>query len=169
MNINEDELLKIFGTDELAKLFSEMREDLQKQTVIKAFRKAAKIIGNKLKDELQTSLKKSEKFVKQVGNKEDKKNNSPILMVGIKNKSYGKLSHLFENGTVERFYISSKNNSLFKKNAKGNKHNTGKIKGKKFFENTVNSTESEVNENIYNEIKQAFEKLINKYDKQVKK
>lgn len=168
--MNEEQNLKIFGTKELSDLFNEMREDLQKQTIMKSFRKAAKIINEKLKSNISNTFKKnSEKFVKQVGTKEDKNNKDPNLTVGVKNKSYGRLSHLIENGTKERFYTTSSKNSLFKKNAKGDKHYTGKIKGKKFFENSVNETNEDVNQTIFDEIKLNFEKLIKKYNKESKK
>jgi phage protein, HK97 gp10 family len=159
--MNEETRLEIFGTKELSDLFNEMSTDIQKNVVNTGFRKASKIILDQAKTNLDQSTKAPEKFKKKLGTKAAQ--GELALLVGEKKGGAGSLAHLLESGTKKRYYKTSSKSSLFKKSVKGT-HYTGAMKATQFFENALDTTETQVITSIYDYIKQAFEKLITKYE-----
>ena len=145
--MDNDKLIKIFGTDELVSLFTELDSDNQNKILTTSFKKGAKIIIS----EAQNNLRGNFKHVYNALGTSMKKN-IQVLNVGSIMKRGGYLAHLVNAGTKERAY-RTKN---------GKMHRTGKMTANYFWDNALSSTESNVEEIIYLDIKDRFEKLLQK-------
>jgi len=148
--MDNDKLLKIFGTEELVKSFTEMNNEVQTKILSTSFKKAATLIINEaqanlagrythVSASLTTSLKKEYQ----------------LLNVGASKRKGGHLAHIAEAGTKERFYITKN----------GETHRTGKIIGNKFWSTANKTTETAVEETIYKNIKDQFIKILDKNNK----
>ena len=145
--MDNNKLLQIFGTDELIKLFEELNNEVQTKIVSTSFRKGAKLIIN----EARSNLKGTYTHVyDSLGTSMDK--DTQTLNVGSVMRKGGQLSHLINKGNVYRFTKSG-----------GAKR--GRIKPDYFWDRAMESTASEVEETIYKDIKESFEKLIRKNNK----
>jgi hypothetical protein len=145
--MDENKLMQIFGTTELVSLFEEMNKDIQTNILNKSFRKASKLIIDEAKNNLRGSYKH---VAESMG--ETFKKDIQTLNVGSIKKKGGYLAHIANKGTKERAY----------KDKNGQMHKTGKIIGNYFWDNAINSTEGNVEEVIYKDIKDRFEKLVQK-------
>jgi len=148
--MDNNKLLEIFGTEDLVKMFQEMNVDVQNKILTTSFKKASKIIISKAQGNLGGKYKKVSKSLGDVMRKNEK-----ALYVGSIRKKGGHLSHIANAGTKERGYTS----------VNGNFHKTGKIIGNHFWDNALTSTEKNVEEVIYEDIKKRFEAYINKNNK----
>ena len=145
--MNQDKLMKIFGTDELVKMFEDMDREIQTNILQTSFKKASLLIIS----EAQNNLKGTYKHVSAaIGASMDK--STQTLNVGSIKRKGGYLAHIVNSGTKERSY----------KSKKGKMHRTGKIIGNNFWDDALASTESSVEETIYNDIVDKFNKLIQK-------
>lgn len=142
--------MSIFGTEDLVKLFEDMGLENQNKILSSSFKKGAKLIISAAKSNLGGSYKKvsaslSDQMVKEY----------QMLTVGTNKRKGGYLGHIVNSGTKERSY-TTKN---------GDKHKTGRIIANHFFDNAVTSTESAVQDLIYKDILDRFNKLIQKRNK----
>lgn len=162
--MNEATRLEIFKTKELADLFNEMSEEVKLRVVRNAFTKAAKVINTQVAANLDGSVKHSFKFTKQLGYKMTR--GQWEMTVGMKKGTrYSRqVAHLIERGTVARYYTVQKRNPRYPAKI-GSKHFTGSMSAKHFFESAINTTEGQVNEEIYTYIRDAFTRLVNKYER----
>lgn len=150
--MNNDKLLKIFGTDELVKVFIEMDSQLQNTIMIRAYKMSAKIIIDEAKGNLggsykgiQSSLSYKYDYAKQQ------------MAVGTMKRRGGQLAYIAESGTKERSYKTD-----FRKDSNETLHKTGKITATHFFSRAINTTEKNTTETIYNEIKKRFDIIVSK-------
>jgi hypothetical protein len=148
--MDDSKLMQIFGTDELVKLFVELDRDNQNKILNTSFRKAAKVFINAA----QSNLKGNYKHVSDSMGVSMKKDIQTLNVGSIKKKG-GHLAHIANSGTKERSY-KSKN---------GEMHRTGKIIGNYFWDNALTANEANVEEVIYKDIKDRFDKLIQKNSK----
>ena len=147
---SKDSLVKIFGTDELIKAFQELDYDLQSKVLSNAFRKAGKLIISAAQGNLGGSYKHVQKSLTMSFRKEIQ-----TLNVGASKRRGGHLAHIAEAGTQDRQYITKT----------GRVHKTGRVIGRKFWENANLQTENEVERIVYDEIKQRFDKILKKHNK----
>jgi hypothetical protein len=148
--MDDNKLMQIFGTDELVKLFVELDKDNQSKILSTSFRKASKIII----DAAQNNLKGNYKHVSAAMGVIMKKDIQTLNVGSIKKKG-GHLAHIANTGTKERAY----------KTKNGEMHRTGKIVGNYFWDNAITANEENVEQAIYNDIKDRFTKLIQKKSK----
>jgi len=147
---DSSKLFQIFGTAELVKLFEELNLDAQTKILSNSFRAASKIIISEAQNNLRGNYKHVSNSFGVIMNK-----NIQTLEVGSMKKLGGNLSHIANSGTKERSY-KTKNGAL---------HRTGRVIGSYFWDNAVESTASDVEETIYKDIKDRFDKLIQKNNK----
>ena len=145
--MDQNKLMIIFGTDELIKAFEELDLENQNKILTTSFKKAAKIII----DQAQNNLKGNYKHVYNAIGTSMRKD-IQVLNVGSILKKGGYLAHIVNAGTKERFY----------KTKNGKMHRTGKIIGNYFWDNAVNTTAENVEEAIYKDIKERFDKILQK-------
>jgi hypothetical protein len=147
---DSSKLFQIFGTDELVKLFEEMDRDNQTNILNQSFREASKLIIS----EAQSNLRGNYKHVSNSLGVIMRKNIQTLEVGAMKNRG-GNLAHIANAGTKERSY----------KTKNGNTHRTGRIIGSYFWDNAVETTGSDVEETIFKDIKDRFNKLIQKNNK----
>ena len=154
--------LEIFKTQQLADLFAAMNDEVKLRVVSAGFGKAAKVILDATKANLPAATKAAKRFSKQLGAKLTK--GQFEMSVGMKKKGIGAVAHLIEGGTVERYYRAIRKNPRFNIR-RGDIQRTGKMTGQHFFDQAINTTEPQVNEELYQYICNAFVRLVDKYEK----
>lgn len=147
---SKDSLVKIFGADELVKAFQELDYELQSKILNNAFRKAGKLIMSAAQGNLGGSYKHVQKSLTMSFRKEIQ-----TLNVGASKRKGGHLAHIAESGTKNRQYTTKT----------GRTHKTGRVIGKQFWERANIETATEVENVIYDEIRQRFDKILKKYNK----
>lgn len=147
--MDNDTLLKVFGTPELVNLFNELSFDVRTKILAVSFKKASKLIIS----QAQSNLKGYTRVSGSMGDSMKKQEQS--LYVGTQRKKGGYLAHIVESGTKERFY----------KTKEGNLHKTGKITAQHYWSNTLLSSEKEVEDTIYTNIRTLFNEYIQKNNK----
>lgn len=148
--MDKTKLVKIFGTEELIKLFEEMNETNQDQILNMSFREGAKLILSAAKG----NLKGRYTHVQNALGMQYRKDIN-VLNVGSILRKGGQLAHITNNGTKERFY----------KTKAGNIHKTGRIIASHFWDFAVENNLSDAENIIYKDIKKRFENLIAKNNK----
>lgn len=149
---DQNKMMQIFGTNELVKLFEEMNMELQNKILSSSFKEASKLIIS----EAQNNLRGNYTHVAKSLGVSFKKDVQTLNIGAIKRKG-GYLAHIANKGTKERAY----------KTKNGQMHRTGKIIGNYFWDNALTSTEIPVQEAIYKDIKERFDKLLQKNNKTV--
>jgi hypothetical protein len=145
--VSKDKLFQIFGTEQLVKLFQELDFKNQNKILSVSFKKASKIII----DQARSNLKGQYGHVYRSLTASFRRD-IQTLEVGASRRLGGNLAHIANAGTKERHYI----------NKDGNVHRTGKITPNYFWDNAISKTEGSVEEEIYKNIREQFEKLIQK-------
>lgn len=143
--MDDKKLMEIFGTEELIQVFEDLSRENQNTILTKSFRKAAKVII----DEASNNLRGTYKHV-QISLTSVMKRDIQTMDVGASKKG-GNLAHIANEGTKDRY------------TRKG--YYRGKITGNSFWNNAVSSTEPQVEEIIYNDIKANFDKVVAKNNK----
>jgi len=146
---DNNKLLEILGTEELVSLFNEMDFKLQDTILNKSFKRSAKLIQDTAKGNLRGYQGIKDNF--NISFKKETQTTS----IRIKRKQHSFMAYWVEHGTTDRSY-TTKNGSLKR---------IGKIQSQKYFTRALKSTEGDVKKNIYMDIKQQFEKLIQKRNK----
>jgi ABC-type Fe3+-citrate transport system substrate-binding protein len=160
--MDNDLRLEIFNTPELAAMFDEMTLDLQHKVIAAGLRKSAKIVLEETEKNLYKATDSAAKIAKALGTKVP--NGELAIMLGARKKGMGNLAHLFEDGTVQRFYTARKAAKQMNIR-KGDRHATGKMTATHFFADAIESTQPEVMETLYKNVNDAMLKLIRKYNK----
>ena len=145
--MDNNKLLQIFGTQELVGLFNEMDGSLQNKILRKSFKKAAKIIIDEAKGNLGGRYTNVSKSLTA-----SYKADIQTMNVGASKKKGGYMAHWADSGTKERSY-ETKNGIL---------HQTGRVTGTGFWTNAIRSSEGNVVETIYKDIKNEFDKILQK-------
>jgi ribosomal protein L33 len=153
-----DLTLEVINDKELLKLFNELIPKVQSKIIAGGFRTASKIILDQAKINFHATKKgKSRTGYAGINSMfKSKPLRAPKIgaVVGLSSKEGYK--YRFENyGTEDRFYMT-KNNK---------KHETGKIKATKFFDNAVEAKQEAANRAISEAIVDSLKKTIIKYDK----
>lgn len=145
----------IKGVGELKKGLSELDSKLRKTILIKAFNKAADPIIESAKQKAWTH-QITGRLVRSLGTKADRANDLPMLILGARmfGKFKGNYAHLLENGTIKRYYRTKK----------GKLKSTGRVNGIKYWDNSINENETNLQENlptyIINEMDKALKRMI---------
>ncbi len=145
--MDNNKLMQIFGTEELVKMFEDMSSEIQNKILTTSFRKASKIILDEAKNNLRGTYKH---VYTSLG--DSMQRDIQTLNIGTIKKKGGYLSHIVNAGTKERAY-RTKN---------GKMHKTGKIIGNNFWDDALTNTESDVEQVIYTDIVERFNKIIQK-------
>ena len=159
-NYDTKTMLEIFGTDQMFQMFVNLKEEIQDQIINKTFRKAAKILIAKSQYNLTGVIKDNPKLKytikKSLGSslKEFEKR----IIIGTKKKYGGHLAHIFDNGTVARFYLTKS----------GRTHSTGSIKASHFFSGAITDTEQQIKDLISTDMKKRLSQYIKKMNKAAK-
>lgn len=141
--MDKDKLMKIFGAEELVESFEKLQFEVQNVIIRKSFKKAAKLIIS----EAQTNLGGRYSNVSRSLTDSYKKD-IQTTSVGASRKKGGHLAYIADQGTKERFTKSGKS--------------TGRIIPNYFFTNAISSTEGQVENIIFEDIKTNFLKMVQK-------
>lgn len=148
--MDKNKLVKIFGADDLIKLFEEMDRTNQDNILSRSFREGAKLIISEAQGNLKGKYTHVQKALGMIFRKDIQ-----VLNTGSILRKGGQLAHITNNGTKERFY----------KTKNGNIHKTGRIIASHFWDLAVDTTKESVEQLIYKDIRKRFENLIAKQNK----
>lgn len=145
--MDQNKLMQIFGAEELVSMFEDLSIQLQNRILQSSFKEAAKIIISEAQGNLGGRYSHvSNSFTTTM------KRDIQTLNVGASKKKGGYLAHIANSGTKERGYTTKL----------GNYHKTGKITPNYFWDNALVASETQVEEVIYKEVKDQFDKMISK-------
>jgi hypothetical protein len=153
------------GMDELLDTVNELKGDASKKIYMSGLKKAGKIIELEAKTRFTPVTKNPQKFLKYFNTSGDDSN--MVVYTGTKKKGLGKLLHIFEAGTKERFYgvKGQRGGNLTKKNRVSGSatHKTGRIKAGNFW-NSANEAKKEeaqqaVIQSIVTQLRRALKRL----------
>ena len=141
--MDQKKLFQIFGTENLVNLFNDLDKENQTKILNTSFRKASKLIIDQAKNNLRGSYKHVSDSLKAQA-----RNDINVMNVGTVKKLGGQLASISNSGTKERFTKSG--------------YKRGRIKANYFWDNAIEGTEKQVEETIFKDIKDRFEKLVQK-------
>lgn len=149
----------IKGVEALKQGLRNLDSKLRKTILMKSFNKAAKPIIESAKNKIWMHQITGRVF-RSLGTKAAKLKDLPMLLLGARTfgRFKGSYAHLLENGTVNRYY-TTKN---------GIRKSTGKTRGIKFWENSINENQQTLQENLPNFIVLELEKEVNRIVKKLK-
>lgn len=141
--MDSNKLFEIFGAKELVEAFENLDFNIKNKILQSSFKKAGELIINNAKGNLQSYNR-----VKNSLGMSYIKNEYTMKIGAIKTKG-GQLAHIANSGTKQRSYTKD-----------GVKHNTGMVKATYFWDNAIKSSETAVQETIFQELKNGFEKQL---------
>ena len=165
-------VLNLLNSDDLNKLFFELKDNIQMNVLNGAFRKAGKVIL----DAAKTNFNAIKKGFSKTGYSELDKGmkiqplqNQVGVKIGMQHRE-GYKYRFINDGTKERQYQIGKKfkpNEGFKSFYKSDKltHSTGMLKPTEFFDNAVDSQADTAQNMLSDEIVLSLERCVRRYEK----
>jgi HK97 gp10 family phage protein len=159
-NYDTKTMIEIFGTDQMFQLFVNLKNDIQDQIINKTFRKAARILIKDAQGKLTGVVADNpkSKYTLKKSLSATLKQFEKRIIIGTKKKYGGHLAHIFDNGTIARYYLTKS----------GRKHNTGNIKASHFFSSAITDTEQQIKDLISSDMLKRLNQTIKKQNKVTK-
>ena len=154
MAYDQNKLLDLLGSEELLNLFNELQPEIANEIVNNSFKKAAKLLVEKIDinaEGIGLENKKGHKYLLKDSAGSSLKKEYNTMNVGTLRRKGGSFAPIFNAGATNRHTKSGRS--------------TGSIRKTNFFTDAVEGTEQEIENLIGEDFNKLLDKLIKKRNK----